>query len=323
MARKTLSGAIANRIGVSDSIDDAYDAMFGLSRYHEADKIIELELSLLYPHPKDPFKPYSDEKLKELAENIRVCGLLEPVIVRPAGASNGTYEILSGKNRTNAERLNGQKTIQAIIREVDDSTALLIITDANLKHRETLLPSEKGWAYRLQLEATTEQGKRRDLAENSTSVQNEPKWSRTIVAENNSVKDSEIQRYIRLTYLLPSLLDGVDNKQIPVMAGVELSYLSEASQTAVINYLLATDFKNKISVKMAANIRSVYEKNNTLTLDQVHDLVDGKEKPQVSKTFTIKRTKLKQFSSVLPDDKELERLFIEFLTQRFCSPSSS
>ena len=200
MGKNGLTAALANRIGTTESLDAAYDAMFGLAQGNETDKIVELDLDSLCPHPKDPFKPYSDEKLEELAESIHDFGLIEPIVVRSVVrpdddiADGVKYEILSGKNRANAERLSGRKKIKSIIRDVDDDTALLIITDANLKHRETLLPSEKGWAYRLQMEAITKQGERRDLGENSTSVQNEQELSRTVVAENNNVKDSEIHR---------------------------------------------------------------------------------------------------------------------------------
>ena len=317
----TVSDALSKRIGAeTETIDEAYDAMYGLSATKDGDVITELDIDLFSTNPKDPFRPYTTEKLEELAESINKFGLLEPVIVRPLETTNGLiYEILSGKNRTNAEKLNGKKKIKSIIREVDDETAILIITDANLKHRDMLLPSEKGFAYRLQLEAITMQGKRTDLAEDSTSVHGEQKWSRRIVAEQNNVKDSEIQRYVRLTYLLPSLLENVDNRNIPLMSGVDLSYLNEPSQEAVLNYLLATSFKRKISVELSGRIRDEYEAANSLTLVQVRDVVEGIKTPKISSKFSIDRGKFKQFTEILPDDKELERLFIQFLNEKFSS----
>jgi ParB family chromosome partitioning protein len=235
-----LSGALSKRITASqdgpDTVDKAYDEMFGLKNGDDKDKIVELDLALVKPHPRDPFKPYSEDKLKELADSIAKIGLLDPINVRPCG--DGTYEILAGKNRSNAARMNGDKKIKAIARDIDDDTAIMIITDSNLKHREKLLPSEKAFAYKLQLEAIKKQGNRSDLKENKTSVEIQQKISRQIIADVYNVKDNEIQRYIRLTSLIPELLDLVDSEEIPLMAGVDLSHIDVQSQTTVYHYFL-------------------------------------------------------------------------------------
>ncbi len=155
MPKNTMTEALSKRLAAqTDSIETSYDEMFGIQ--NDTEKIVSLDIRLLVPHPDDPFKHYSEAKLRELAESISKVGLLEPVIVRPA--EGGQYEILSGKNRTNAARKNGEKKIRAIVKDADDIEAVMIITEANLKHREMLQPSEKGWAYRLQVEAIKKQG---------------------------------------------------------------------------------------------------------------------------------------------------------------------
>ncbi len=306
MAKNTVSGALSKRIAEqqADSIETSYDKMFGLK--HDDERIVSLDVSLLTPHPDDPFRHYSDAKLRELAESIEKVGLLEPVIVRPA--EGGKYEILSGKNR----KKNGERTIRAIVKDVDDFKAVMIITDANLKHREILTPSEKGWAYRLQVEAIKKQGERNDLG----AVQIEQKLSRRIVAEINEVKDSEIQRYIRLTYLIPELLEMVDEGEIPVMAAYQVSYLDTESQNTLLRYL--EEAETKLTIKLAQKIRETFSKNIPLSAEKIEKFIEYNNKRE-SKTisFKISREKLGRFSDAVPDDEMIEKLFLEFLAERF------
>ena len=310
MAKNTVSGALSKRIAEqqANSIESSYDEMFGLK--HDDERIVSLDVSLLTPHPDDPFRHYSDAKLRELAESIEKVGLLEPVIVRPM--ESGKYEILSGKNRTNAVKKNGERTIRAIVKDVDDFKAVMIITDANLKHREILTPSEKGWAYRLQMEAIKKQGERNDL----DAVQIEQKLSRRIVAEINEVKDSEIQRYIRLTYLIPELLEMVDEGEIPVMAAYQVSYLDTGSQNVVFRYL--EESGTKLTIKLAQKIRENFSKNLSLSAEKIENFKEhNNRKESETISFKISREKLGRFSDAVPDDETIEKLFLEFLTERF------
>ncbi len=310
MAKNTVSGALSKRIAEqkANSIESSYDEMFGLK--HDDERIVSLDVSLLTPHPDDPFRHYSDAKLRELAESIEKVGLLEPVIVRPA--EGGKYEILSGKNRTNAVKKNGKRTIRAIVKDVDDFKAVMIITEANLKHREMLHPSEKGWAYRLQMEAIKKQGERNDL----DAVQIEQKLSRRIVAEINEVKDSEIQRYIRLTYLIPELLEMVDEGEIPVMAAYQVSYLDTGSQNVVFRYL--EESGTKLTIKLAQKIRENFSKNLSLSAEKIENFKEhNNRKESETISFKISREKLGRFSDAVPDDETIEKLFLEFLTERF------
>jgi ParB family chromosome partitioning protein len=318
-----LSGALSKRIHASQdgaaAVDKAYDEMFGLKiggGNHDHDKIVELDLSLVKPHPQDPFKPYAEDKLKELADSIAKIGLLDPINVRPCG--DGTYEILAGKNRSNAARMNGDKKIKAIVRDIDDDIAIMIITDSNLKHREKLLPSEKAFAYKLQLDAIKKQGKRLDLEENSTSVEIQQKLGRNIVAEINNIKDNEVQRYIRLTSLIPELLDLVDSEEIPLMAGVDLSHIDVQSQTTVYHYFFILHTEIQLDIKISTLIKAAFkEGKSSITTAKLSILLKQQQKKKKSKPFAINRNKFKDFADKLPDDQELESLFIEFLKARF------
>jgi len=321
MPKVGLSGALSKRIEASqnehDPIDRAYDEMFGLNHKGDGEKIVELDLTHVKPHPQDPFKPYSEEKLKELADSIAKVGLLDPINVRPD--KNGGYEILTGKNRSNAARLNGDKKIKAIVRDVDDDTAVMIITDSNLKHREKLLPSEKAFAYKLQLDAVKKQGKRSDLEENETSTQIAWKSeSACLVAEHNEVSRDEIRRYIRLTYLIPELLELVDNDEIPLMAGVYISQIDEQAQKEVYQYFFVLNNEGKLDLKTSAAIKEAFkDRKMSITVDTLAKLLN-KEKSKIKpKPFSINRSKFKDFADKLPNDNDLEKLFLEFLHEKF------
>ena len=171
-----------------------------------------------------PFKPYTPEKLEELAASIRENGIIEAISVRPK--SDGRMEILAGHNRVAAAKLAGLQTVPAVVQQLDDAAAEVVLVDSNLKHREKLLPSEKARAYKLLLDARKRQGQRTDL----TSGQIVQKLSRDAVAESFNETGRQIQRYIRLTYLIDPILDMVDTGKPGFAAGVELSFLSHREQ---------------------------------------------------------------------------------------------
>ncbi len=320
MGKGNFTDALSKRMNAAqdgyDPISDAYDNMFGLSKVAEGGKrIVKLDISLIKPHPHDPFKPYTEDKLRELAESIARVGLLDPINVRPD--ENGGYEILTGKNRTNAVRLNGGEEIDAIITDADDDTAIMIITDSNLRHREKLLPSEKAFAYKLQLEAVKRQGKRSDLAGNGTSTQIAWKLeSANIIAEHNEVSRDEVRRHIRLTSLIPELLEAVDSEDIPFMAGVDISFLDEPAQKEVYNYFCAQE-EAKLDLKTSALIKKIFNEGKMTITAEVLSKILNKPQNKRIKPFSINRNRFKEFADKLPDDKELERLFLEFLQEKF------
>ena len=200
-------------------------------------QLMQLPLHILDPWQgangqPQPFKPYTPEKLTELAESIRQNGVIEAISVRTK--PDGRMEILAGHNRVAAAKLAGLQTVPAIVQKLDDDAAEILLVDSNLKHREKLLPSEKDRAYKMLLEARKRQGQRTDL----TSVQIEQKLnSREEVAAKAGESASAIQRYIRLTYLIDPLLDMVDTGKPGFAAGVDLSFLSRREQEDLLRVM--------------------------------------------------------------------------------------
>lgn len=200
-------------------------------------QLMQLPLHILDPWQgadgqPQPFKPYTPEKLTELAESIRQNGIIEAISVRTK--PDGRMEILAGHNRVAAAKLAGLQTVPAIVQQLDDDAAEILLVDSNLKHREKLLPSEKARAYKMLLEARKRQGQRTDL----TSVQIEQKLnSREEVAAKAGESASAIQRYIRLTYLIDPLLDMVDTGKPGFAAGVDLSFLSRREQEDLLRVM--------------------------------------------------------------------------------------
>lgn len=204
----------------------SYDDLFKTDEERLSDtqeRVQSLPLDRLTPFPDHPFKVLDDEKMLETVESIKERGVLVPILVRPT--NDGNFEIVSGHRRHHASLLAGKTEIPAIVREMDDDTAILLMVDSNLQ-REELLPSEKAFAYKMKLDAMKRQGQRTDL----TSAQIGPKLSTEIIGEAGGDSRNQVKRYIRLTNLIPSLLERVDSKTIAFNAAVEVSYLTEPEQ---------------------------------------------------------------------------------------------
>lgn len=207
----------------------------------------EIPLDLIDPwrdaeHDAQPFKPYSADKLAELAENIRQNGVISPIRLRLSPFEKGRYQILAGHNRVAASKLAGRKTIPAILMQATDDEAKLILVDSNLYQRDHLLPSEKAWAYKMRLD-TLKRKAGRPTKENSCNVCTNFRADET-VAENAQVSARTIQNFIRLTYLLPPLLDMVDAESIPFTAGVSVSFLSPDAQQQLLTVMRGNDVKS-------------------------------------------------------------------------------
>ena len=195
---------------------------------------MDIEIEKIRPFRNHPFKVLDDEKMQDLIESIRTNGILSPVLIRPVG--NDRYEMVSGHRRMHAAQLLGQERVPAIIREMTDDEATVKMVDSNIQ-REELLPSEKAFAYKMKLEAMKRQGIRNDL----TSGQNDQKLngivSRDLLAEELGESSKQIQRYIRLTELLPELLDLVDKKRLQFTVAVEISYIDLEVQKWIYEYI--------------------------------------------------------------------------------------
>ena len=208
----------------------SYDDLFKTDEERQADaqeRVQSLPLDRLMPFPNHPFKVLDDEKMQETVESIKERGVLVPILVRPT--NDGNFEIVSGHRRHHASLLAGKTEIPAIVREMDDDTAILLMVDSNLQ-REELLPSEKAFAYKMKRDAMKRQGQRTDLTCARIAHKSDGIKSRDILAEQIGESKDQIRRYIRLTSLVPDLLNRVDNKTIAFNAAVEVSYLTEPEQ---------------------------------------------------------------------------------------------
>lgn len=207
---------------------------------------MEIDIASIHPFAGHPFKVVDDEKMQDLVESVRENGVITPVLIRPA--ENNQYEMISGHRRMHAAELAGLSTIPAIVRDMTDDEAVIAMVDANIQ-REELLPSEKAFAYKMKLEAMKHQGERADI----TSGQNDQKLkgviSRDILAEQVGESSKQIQRYIRLTELIPELLNLVDNKKLQFTVGVDISYIDKVIQKWIYEYIRDNGFIKPTQIK--------------------------------------------------------------------------
>lgn len=271
----------------------SYDDLFKNDEERLADtqeRIQMLSPEKMQPFPNHPFKVVDDDKMMDMVESIKEYGVLVPIIVRPV--ENGNYEIVSGHRRHHAAVLAGQEEIPAIVREMDEDAAVLVMVDSNLQ-RENILPSEKAFAYRMKLEALKHQGKRSDL----TSAQIVPKLqARDIVANEAGVNRMEVTRYIRLTYLIPDILEMVDNKNIAFNAAVEISYLSEKEQKLLQDNMDVNECSPSLS--QAKRLKK-YSQDGKLTEDVIDAIMTEEKETDtklVLKGDTIKKYFPKEYT---------------------------
>ena len=196
----------------------------------QREKVLEIPLSELHPFKDHPFKVKDDEAMMETADSIRQYGVLVPAIARPD--PNGGYELVAGHRRHRASELAGKDTMPVIVRDLDDDQATIIMVDSNLQ-RESLLPSERAFAYKMKLEAIKHQGERSDLT--SRQVGEKSQTSISLVADQAGESQRQVQRYIRLTELIPKLLDLVDEKKIAFNPAYELSFLKKEEQLQLLD----------------------------------------------------------------------------------------
>ena len=197
---------------------------------------MEIEINKIHAFKNHPFKVLDDEKMQDLIESVKLSGVLTPVLLRVD--SNDEYEMISGHRRLHAAKMAGLTTIPAIVRELSDDDAVIAMVDANIQ-REELLPSEKAFAYRMKLEAMKRQGSRTDL----TLSQNETKLrSDEVLSKQVGESRAQVQRYIRLTELIPELLDLVDSKKLKFTVAVDISYIDKEIQKWIYEYIKDTGF---------------------------------------------------------------------------------
>ena len=253
----------------------SYDDLFKTDEERQADaqeRIQNLPLDKLEPFPNHPFKVIDDDKMLETVESIKERGVLVPILVRPK--NDGNFEIVSGHRRHHASQLAGLTEIPAIVREMDDDTAILLMVDSNLQ-REDLLPSEKAFAYKMKLDAMKRQGQRTDLTSAQIGRKFDGKESRELLAEQVGESRNQISRFIRLTNLVPNLLDRVDNKTMAFNAAVEVSYLTEPEQLMLCDAIEREECTPNLS--QAKRLKQ-YSQDGKLD-ENVMDAIMTEEKP--------------------------------------------
>lgn len=286
----------------------SYDDLFKTDEERQADaqeRIQNLPLDKLEPFPNHPFKVIDDDKMLETVESIKERGVLVPILVRPK--NDGNFEIVSGHRRHHASQLAGLTEIPAIVREMDDDTAILLMVDSNLQ-REELLPSEKAFAYKMKLDAMKRQGQRTDL----TSAQIGRKLEAAdIVGQEAGESRNQVRRFIRLTNLIPELLDMVDEKKISFNPAVELSYLDEAQQR---DFLQAMDeTQNAPSLSQAQRMKKLAQEGK-LTYEAAFAIMGEAKKDELDKVV-IKNDTLKKYFPRSYTPRQMEDVIIKLLEQ--------
>ena len=263
----------------------------------------EMPLSDLHPFEGHPFKVLDDELMGQTVESIKQIGVVSPLIVRPD--PEGGYEILSGHRRLHAAQLAGLETVPVIVKEMDDDAAIIFMVDSNLQ-RENILPSERAFSYKMKLEAMKHQGERGDL----TSAQVGPKsWAAQVVAEEAGDSKSQVKRYIRLTNLIPEILDMVDEKKIAFNPAVELSYLKPSEQK---EFLEAMDYAQASpSLSQAQRLKKLSQEGDC-TLDAMCEVMNEIKKDELDHV-TIKNEVLRKYFPKSYTPKQMQDTIIRLL----------
>lgn len=253
------------------------------------DSVQDIPISQISDFPEHPFKVKQDEAMLEMAESVRQYGVLVPGLVRQL--EDGSYQMVSGHRRKLASELAGRDTIPCIVRDLTDDEAVIIMVDSNLQ-RERVLPSEKAFAYKMKLDAMRrQQGERTDLTCVPVGHKLDSKRSRELLADNSPDSNTQIQRYIRLTNLIPEILDMVDDGRIAFRPAVELSYLTEQEQSALYDTMGREDCTPSLAqaIKMKA-----FSRDGKLT-DAVILSIMAEEKPNQKEQFRIPKERISKY----------------------------
>ena len=300
-----LSGRINGNTALSNNPDKALDAMMRSTspETRNSGELTFVPLDVLLPFPGHPFKLYQGAKLNELVESIKEIGVVNAIIIRKAIEQPNMFQILSGHNRANAAKLAGLKQIKAETIDVDDDTAALIVVDSNFKQREVLLPSERAFGFKMQLDALKRQGKRIDLSED----ENKSLKARDIIGNQQGISGVQVFKYIRLTGLIAEFLEMLDAGKFSIKAGADLSYLSKDHQ------VLLNDYINKNNIQRLDNEKTSLLKdaaeNNSLTLEKIAYIM-GHKTALKSKSVSLGRSDLlKFFPSSMSNEEIIQKIF--------------
>ena len=271
----------------------------------QREQVQQIPIGELFPFKNHPFKVLDDESMQRTVESVEQYGVLSPLIARPR--PEGGYEIISGHRRQHAAQLAGLDALPVIVRNMDDDAAVLLMVDSNLQ-RENILPSERAFAYKMKLEAIKNQGARSDL----TSPQLAAKFrSDDAVAKDQGISGDTVRRYIRLTSLIPELLDMVDEKKIAFNPAVELSYLDESQQRDFLEAM--NDTQNAPSLSQAQRLKKLAQEGH-FSYD-VAFAVMGEEKKDELDKVVIKNDTLRKYFPRSYTPKQMEDTIIKLLEQ--------
>ncbi|MDU8688851.1 ParB/RepB/Spo0J family partition protein [Faecalibacterium wellingii] len=270
----------------------------------QREQVQQIPIDALHPFTNHPFKVLDDEAMTRTVESIAQYGVLAPLIARPRPDGDG-YEIISGHRRQYAAKLAGLETLPVIVRNMDDDAAVLLMVDSNLQ-RETILPSERAFAYKMKLEALKNQGARSDLTSSQigTKLRADEK-----VAQDLGESRNQVQRFIRLTNLIPELLDMVDEKKISFNPAVELSYLDESQQRDFLEAM--QDTQNAPSLSQAQQLKKMAQQGE-FSYEKAFDVM-GQEKKSEKDTVTIKNETLRKYFPRSYTPKQMEEKIIQLL----------
>ena len=270
----------------------------------QREQVQQIPIGELFPFKDHPFKVLDDESMQRTAESIAQYGVLAPLIARPRPDGDG-YEIISGHRRQYAAKLAGLDTLPVIVRNMDDNAAVLLMVDSNLQ-REHILPSERAFAYKMKLEALKNQGARSDLTSDQVG---QKLWSVEQVANDAGESKTQIQRFIRLTNLIPELLNMVDEKKISFNPAVELSYLDESQQRDFLEAM--EDTQNAPSLSQAQQLKKMAQQGE-FSYEKAFDVM-GQEKKSEKDTVTIKNETLRKYFPRSYTPKQMEEKIIQLL----------
>lgn len=279
------------------------DELLGVSGEESA---TDIEISRIHSFANHPFKVLDDDKMDDLVKSIKQNGVLTPVLVRPD--KNNSYEMISGHRRMHAAIKAGLETIPSIVRDMEDDEAIVIMVDANIQ-REELLPSEKAFAYKMKMDAMKRQGIRTDL----TSCQNGTKFrADAAMAEQIGESARSIQRYIRLTELIPDLLDYVDKKRLQFTVAVDISYIDKEIQTWLFEYIKENGTVKAVQV---AALRTALEAGPMTQAKMISILVNSQPGRKQEQKITLSEKKLRNYFSDKYTAEDMESVILELLDQ--------
>lgn len=268
----------------------------------------EIEIGRIHTFPNHPFKVLDDEKMDTLVDSIRENGILNPVIVRPD--NSGDYEMISGHRRLHAAGIAGLKKVPAIVKEMSDDEATIIMVDANVQ-REEILPSERAFSLKMKMDAMRRQGARIDVDGTCcTECDKSGKKTASIVGDQVGLKARQVHKYIRLTELVPEILEFIDQKKITITMGVDLSYLDEQIQKWVYEYYKDNGFLKPVQVEALKNYPNL---SNATQQSVISIMNDALPKKSVSAKITFSEKKLDKYFPSHFSSKDRENIIIQLL----------